>query len=271
MFSFAMGCSGYDEVEQSDEGDLVVAVSILPQQTFVEKIAGDRVSTIVLIPPGASPATYEPTPGQLKEVSNADMYAIVGSGLPFEKFWLDRIEAVNEDMLIVDCAEGITLRPKDPHIWTSPREAKIMVENIYEGLVMVDPDNQEYYFQNKENYVALLDDVDARIGETLADKQGKSFMVYHPAWGYFADAYGLEMIPIEIEGKEPSPRDMQDVIDTAQEKGIKVIFVQAQFSSQNAGAIANEIDGEVVAIDPLSKDYVNNLELIAEAFSSGLV
>ncbi len=271
VFSSGMGCSGYDDAEQSGEEGLMVAVSILPQQTFVEKIAGDKASTIVLIPPGASPATYEPTPGQLKDMSNADMYAIVGSGLPFETVWLDRIEEVNEDMMIVDCAEGITLRPKDPHIWTSPREAKIMVENIYEGLATADPENQEYYLQNKEDYVALLDDVDARINETLADKMGKSFMVYHPAWGYFADAYGLDMIPIEIEGKEPSPRDMQNVIDTAKDKDIKVIFVQAQFSTQNAGAIASEIGGEVVSIDPLSKDYIHNLELIAEAFSKGLV
>ncbi len=270
MFSLTMGCSGPEEAEESDENDIVVAVSILPQQTFVEKIAGDKVSTIVLIPPGASPATYEPTPGQLKEVSNADMYAIVGSGLPFENAWFNKIEAVNEDMLIVDCAEGITLRPKDPHIWTSPGEAKIMVDNIYEGLITVDPENQEYYSQNKEKYVALLDDVDARINETLADKKGESFMVYHPAWGYFADAYGLDMIPIEIEGKEPSPQDMQNVIDTAKEKGIKVIFVQAQFSTQNAGAIASEINGEVVSVDPLSKDYIDNLELIADAFSRGL-
>lgn len=285
------GCIDQTEETTSHQDEsLVVVVSILPQQEFVEKIAGDRVNVVVLIPPGASPATHEPTAGQLRAVADAKAYFTVGSGLPFENVWLDKIETVNEDMLIVDCSEGITIMEMheeehheeeeheeehhdhggvDPHIWTSPLNAKIMVENTYLGLTKIDPDNSELYLQNKEAYLKELDEADARIRATLGE-EGGSFMTYHPSWNYFATEYDLEMITIEEEGKEPSPQDMQRLIDEAEDKNISVIFVQAQFSTQSAEAIASAIDGEVVTVDPLAKDYIDNLDTIAEAFSQGI-
>ncbi|WP_135612799.1 metal ABC transporter solute-binding protein, Zn/Mn family [Methanococcoides sp. AM1] len=291
---FMSGCIDQTEENASQEDVLVVAVSILPQQEFVEKIAGDRINVVVLIPPGASPATHEPTAGQLRDVADARAYFTVGSGLPFENVWLEKIETVNEDMLIVDCSEGIPIIEMheeeheeeqdtevneeetghdhggvDPHIWTSPMNAKIMVENTYLGLIKIDPDNRDFYLQNKDAYLKELDEADARIRATLGG-DGGSFMTYHPSWDYFATEYGLDMITIEEEGKEPSPKDMQRLIDEAEEKNIKVIFVQAQFSTQSAGAIASEIGGEVVTVDPLAKDYINNLDIITEAFSQGI-
>ncbi|WP_445474504.1 metal ABC transporter solute-binding protein, Zn/Mn family [Methanococcoides methylutens] len=284
------GCIDQTEENASQDETIAVAVSILPQQEFVEKIAGDKVNVIVLIPPGASPATHEPTAGQLRDVADAKAYFTVGSGLPFENVWLEKIETVNENMLIVDCSEGITIMEMheeeheneveveendhdhgglDPHIWTSPVNAKIMVENTYLGLIEIDPDNSELYLQNKEAYLKELDDADARIRSTLGE-EGGSFMTYHPSWNYFATEYGLEMITIEEEGKEPSPRDMQRLIDEAEEKNIRVIFVQAQFSTQSAEAIASAINGEVVTVDPLAKDYIDNLDIITEAFSQGI-
>ncbi|NYT19194.1 MAG: zinc ABC transporter solute-binding protein [Methanosarcinales archaeon] len=284
------GCIDQTENNASQDETIVVAVSILPQQEFVEKIAGNRVNVVVLIPPGASPATHEPTAGQLRDVADAKAYFTVGSGLPFENVWLDKIKTVNEKMMIVDCSEGINIMEMheeeheneveveenghdhvgiDPHIWTSPVNAKIMVENTYLGLIEIDPDNSELYLQNKEAYLKELDEADARIRSTLGE-EGGSFMTYHPSWNYFATEYGLEMITIEEEGKEPSPKDMQRLIDEAEEKNIKVIFVQAQFSTQSAGAIASAINGEVVTVDPLAKDYIDNLDIITEAFSQGI-
>ena len=322
---FASGCTdtgpennsaGHGTETGWDEEPIVVAVSILPQAEFVEKVGGDKVKVIVMIPPGASPATHEPTPGQLRDVSEARMYAAVGSGLPFEEVWMDKIEAVNSEFLIVDCSEGVELREiaahnhydeqegriveenagvdagereteedveheveseaeshvgMDPHIWTSPVNAKVMVENIYAGLVEIDPENEAYYAENRDVYLEELDALDARIREKLEGKEGRSFMVFHPSWGYFAAEYGLTMIPIEIEGKEPSVQDLARLISDAKEQDVKVIFVQAQFSTRSSEAIAEEIGGEVVVVDPLAKDYVSNMDEVSDIFARNLV
>ena len=159
----------------------------------------------------------------------------------------------------------------DPHIWTSPVNAKVMVENIYQGLVETDPENEAYYAENRDAYLEELDALDARIREKLEGKEGRSFMVFHPSWGYFAAEYGLIMIPIEIEGKEPSVQDLARLISEAKEKGVKVIFVQAQFSTRSSEAIAEEIGGEVVVVDPLAKDYVSNMDEVSDIFARNLV
>lgn len=298
------GCT--DKVQENNtkaeasSDKLVVAVSILPQAEFVEQIGGDKVSTVVMIPAGASVHTYEPTPSQLKDLSNAQVYVEVGSGMDFELAWMDDLLSVNSDMHVVNSSKGIQLRTMgedeqdeheeeaeneteehaeeeehehtglDPHVWTSPQEAKIMVKNIYEGLVAVDPDNEATYKQNYDAYIAKLDESDAKLKAALAGKEGTSFIVYHPAWGYLADDYGLHEISIEVEGKEPSAQDMQKLIDTAKEKGIKVIFVQKGFSTASAETIATQIGGEVVEIDPLAKDYIDNLNTVSNAFAKGL-
>ncbi|WP_319508897.1 metal ABC transporter solute-binding protein, Zn/Mn family [uncultured Methanolobus sp.] len=277
-----------DSDTASDSDKKIVVVSILPQAEFVEKIAGDNVEVVIMVPPGASPHSYEPTPSQLTDLSNAGMYAMVGSGITIEDVLMEKITDLNPDMLVVDCSEGITLIEMvahshdeeehdheeegglDPHIWTSPDNVEIMVENIYQGLVEVDPDNQETYLANKNAYLAELDELDEQIQTTLEGKEGSSFMVYHPAWGYFANHYGITQVAVEIEGKEPSVQDMQDIIDEANEEGIKVIFVQSGFSTVSAEAIASEIDGEAVEVDPLAKDYIDNLAKVAEAFEKGL-
>ncbi|WP_440954032.1 metal ABC transporter solute-binding protein, Zn/Mn family [Methanosarcina sp. Mfa9] len=303
---FASGCTDTAPENNSagpgaetGEGEepIVVAVSILPQAEFVEKVGGDKVRVVVMIPPGASPATHEPTPGQLRDVSEARVYAAVGSGLPFEEVWMDKIEAVNSDMLIVDCSEGMKLREiaahnhdedaegtdheadheaeahtgLDPHIWTSPVNAKVMVENIYGGLVEIDPENEAYYAENRDAYLEELDALDARIRARLEGQEERSFMVFHPSWGYFAAEYGLIMVPVEIEGKEPSVQDLARLISEAKEKDVKVIFVQAQFSTRSADAIAEEIGGEVVVVDPLAKDYVSNMDEVSDIFARNLV
>jgi zinc transport system substrate-binding protein len=267
--------SGCTEENSSDQQEkTTVVVSILPQAEFVEKVGGEHVETIVMIPPGGSPATYEPTSSQLKELSKAEIYVKVGSGLPFEEVWLEKIKDLNEETVLVNSSKGIDLRPMgeemDPHVWNDPNNAIIMVDNIYKALVEVDPSNEETYTQNRDSYTEELKSLDREIQETLENKSGNSFMVYHPAWGYFAERYDLNMVPIEIEGKEASARQLSEIITFAKQENITVIFVQAQFSTQSAEAVAKEIDGKVVKVDPLARNYTDNMHKVSEAFREGL-
>lgn len=310
---FASGCTGPGDSqvnkstgqEVTGKGEpIVVAVSVLPQAEFVENVGGDKVKTVVVIPPGADPHTYEPSPREIGKVSEARMYVTVGIGMPFEEIWIDRFESTNSGTLIVNSSEGIKLRELDAHdhhegegleeheagpgehennsksnahkeldshIWTSPANAKIMVEDIYEGLAKIDPENKEYYAQNRDAYLKELDALDARIREKLEGKKERSFMVYHPSWGYFATDYNLNMISVEIEGKEPSAQNLAKIVDLAKEKHVKVIFVQPQFSPRSAQAVAEEIGGEVVAVDPLAKNYIPNMDKVSDIFARNLV
>ncbi|HJH32582.1 MAG TPA: zinc ABC transporter substrate-binding protein [Methanosarcinaceae archaeon] len=260
------GCINQVET-QNDDDRIVILVSILPQADFVGHIGGDKVNVIVMIPPGANPATYEPTASQLKSASNADMYVKVGSGLPFEEVWLDNIGSANPDMLIVDTSEGVDLISGDPHIWLSPRCVVVQVENIYKGLVQVDTVNRKFYNQNKEDYIHDLEVLDNDLNESLSGFKNHTFMVFHPSWGYFARDYDLTMIAVEIEGKEPSAGVLARLVETAKENNIKIIFVQPQFSTKSAEVIANEIGASVVSIDPLPQDFIKDLRTVSGIFS----
>jgi zinc transport system substrate-binding protein len=258
--------------ERSDK--IGVVVTLLPQAEFVESIAGDMVDITVMVPPGASPHTYEPTPSQIMALSQAVMYAKVGSGVDFELGWMDKLLEVNQQMLIVDCSEDIEIKQAtsgqeeheglDPHIWMSPLNAMSMVSTIYDGLVQVDPESTAFYQQSRDSYLRELAQLDQDIREGLADFQGHTFMVYHPAFGYFAREYGLTIIPIEVEGKEPTPAGLARLIEQAEEDGIKVIFASQQFNPESAGVIAREIDGRVVLVDPLARDYIANMRLLLD-------
>jgi zinc transport system substrate-binding protein len=153
----------------------------------------------------------------------------------------------------------------DPHVWLSPRLVKAQARTIADALIELDPAGKATYEKNLADFLKDLDALDAHLVEALAPVKGKTFMVFHPAWGYFADAYGLEQEPIEIEGKDPSGRQIARVIEMAKAKGVRVIFVQPQFSKKSAKRIAAAIDGAVVPIDPLARDYVGNLERVAAA------
>lgn len=263
----------------AEESELIhVVVTILPQAEFTEKVGGDRVLITVMVPPGASPHTYEPTPHQLVDVSKAAMYFQVGSGVEFELVWMDKLIDTNKDMVVVDCSEGIELihtghepgeehERYDPHIWLSLKNAQIMVENIYKGLVQVDPAHQEYYAKNKDLYIQELDNLDKEVFQALSGKKNRKIMVYHPSWAYFCRDYGLEQIPIEKEGKEPTPQGIAHVIEQAKAYGITIIFASPQFNSESAQVVAREIGGKVVLIDPLAENYLENLKKVAEAFA----
>ncbi len=248
---------------------VTVAVSILPQAYFVESIGGDKVQVSVMIPPGANPATYEPTPSQLKSLSDADLYIKIGH-VPFEKTWMQRLISANKNMKIIDSSEDINIIENDPHIWLSPVLVKKQANSIFKGLVEIDPENRDYYAQNLAAFLKELDDLDAEIRNNLSGVENKKFMVFHPSWGYFAREYGLEQISIEVEGKEPSAEDLVKLVEKARSNNIKVIFASPQFSSKSAQVIAKELNGRVIFVDSLSRDYKNNLRVISETFAQVL-
>ncbi|NDY71352.1 cation ABC transporter substrate-binding protein [Desulfobacter hydrogenophilus] len=285
------------------EAPVPMFVSILPQQYFVQQIGKDKVAVSVMVQPGASPATYEPKPLQMAKLSKARLYFSIG--VPFETFWLDKIASANPDMTIVHTDKGIEKQPMDvhhhegedqaghhdhqasaeedhdiendhghagldPHIWLSPKLVKIQAGHILDALATADPENKDFYTVNYNVFIKKLDALDQNLAQMLKDNSGMQFMVFHPSWGYFARDYNLKMIPIEIEGKNPKPADLQALIEHARNEGINVIFVQPQFSTKSAELVAREIHGQVLRADPLALDWLENMKKIAAQFKEVL-
>jgi zinc transport system substrate-binding protein len=263
-------------VNNTDEGKIGVIVSVGPEVEFVKAVGGDKVDVTLMVPPGADPHTYEPLPNQLNHVSNAKIYIMVGTPIEFEINYMDKMRNMNPDMLVVNSSEGIDLIPNtaehennsDPHVWVSPKNAKIMVENIYQGLVKIDPNNTEYYTKNRDTYLQELDELNNNITKSISGKENSQIIVYHPAWAYFCRDYNLKQIPIEYGGKEPTSQEIAFVIDLARKENIKVIFVEPQYSPKSAEVIASEINGKVLIVDDLAPDYIKNLNNVAETFSA---
>jgi len=249
---------------------LKVVVTILPQKEFVERVGGDMVDVTVMVPPGESPHTYEPTPSQMQAVSNADIYFKVGSGLDLELIWLDQLLDMNPDMVVIDGAQNITINGTDPHIWLSPVNAMEMVRSLTRGLETMDSANATAYSANADAYIGELDSLDAEIRSSLANATRNSFMVYHPSWGYFAAEYGLEQIPVEEDGKEPTPQGLANLIQQAEDDNITIIFVPPEFSTTSAQTIADQIGGQVVYVDPLGENYLDNMIDVTAALEEAL-
>lgn len=276
---------------------LPVFVSLLPQKQIVERIGGDAVKVDVLVLPGQSPATYDPSPQQMVALAKAAAYFRIG--VPFENTWVPKIRQAHPKLVIVDTRQGIELQPmaghdhdhdhgqhrhekapkgsaaaaaapKDPHIWTSPPLVRQQAATVRDALVALRPAERARFEAGHARYAAELDALDAELRRVLSTKTQRRFMVFHPAWGYLASAYGLEQIPIEIEGKEPSPQALARIIERAKADGIRVVFVQKQFSRTAAEQVARAIGGEVVAIDPLAEDFVGNTREVARALASAL-
>jgi zinc transport system substrate-binding protein len=263
------GCTGAD-VDVEDDGRIVVVATIPPQQEFVERVGGEHVRVILLVPPGADPHTHEPAPAVLAGVAEADLYAMVGSGIEFEIAWGDKIAALNPGMAVVNCSQGVEFIAADPHIWTSPRNAKVMVENIRDGLIEADPENAEDYRRNAAAYLDDLDTLDAEISALIAGSGVRVVLVDHPSWAYLARDYGFEEVAIESEGKEPSPKRIEHLIRLAEEEGVRVVFASPEHSTRSAGVIAEAIGGSVVTVSPLKKDYLDNMRQVAAAFAGSV-
>ncbi|MCL0037025.1 zinc ABC transporter substrate-binding protein [Dehalococcoidia bacterium] len=272
---FAAACQPVAETPAEEK--IRVIVSILPLADFVENIGGERVAVTVMVPPGASPHTFAPTPGQLLEVSKAKLFVKVGSGLGFERAWMDRIRAQNEDMLIIDSSVGIELihggcpccapGDLDPHIWLSPLNARIMVQNISEGLISIAPEYADFFAENTRRYLAELNDLHIYIREQVDGFVNRYFLIYHPAFGYLARDHNLTQLAIERDGKEPTPRVIMESIDLAVKHNLSYVFVSAQFPLRPAETIARSINGQTALIDPLPQDYISGMRDVADALA----
>ena len=274
MAVLMVGCNAGKETAQpvtdnKKNDKLIVFVSILPQADFVRQLGGDQVEVSVMMPPGANEHNYEPDTGQLKALSQADLYIKVGH-LPFEDAWMKRFISTNRDMLVVDSSQSIETIDHNPHIWLSPRLVKIQAEIISTALIQLDSENQDYYLQRKQVFLKELDKLDREITATLSGVKDKSFLVYHPAWGYFARDYGLQEVAIEEHGKEPGAREMSRVINYAKKNQIKTVFDSSQHSTHSADAIAAELGARVVLLDPLPADYMDNMRKVAETMATEL-
>lgn len=278
-------------------GDIpTVFVSILPQKFFVQQISGELINVEVMVPPGASPHTYEPKPSQMRKLAESRAYFTIGVAL--EEAWLDRITRINPEMMVVHTEAGVDRMAMsgdhhhegeqnetdehgheqgehaegglDPHIWLSPLLVKHQAEVIRTSLEALDPENTASYKANGQRFIDRIDELDGQLHEILDGKKGMKFMVFHPSWGYFARSYNLEQVPVEIEGKSPKPAQLKGLIEMARREQITVIFAQPQFSRKSAEVIAREIGAHVVLIDPLAENWFENMTVVADKLGTAL-
>ncbi len=283
-----------------------ITVGILPVKYFVEKIAGQQFKINVTLPPGQSPATYEPLPKQMEMLNHALVYFRIG--LPFEKKWLNKIASANKNIKVVDLTQGIILKNKkkhfqkklsysnhfddeqkneqdkqkgeqkkthehgenDPHVWLNPFLVKQMAQMIYENLSDLKPNQEQIYKKNLNIFLKELDKVSSEISNQLKHLKQREIFVFHPAWGYFCDAFDLKQIAIEKEGKSPTAKELISVLNILKEKKAKTIFVQPEFNYSEIKTIAREINADVVKINPLAEHYLENLRDIADKIKAGL-
>ncbi len=270
MFVFT-GCSNATEesnvTESSETSKPIVAVTIVPEETFVTAVCGDLVEVVTMVPPGNSPENYEPTAELMQKFEKAALYFSIG--VPTEE--ANIIPSVG-DTTVISLAERVAeVYPdrtfdsgeRDPHIWLSPKRVKVMIEVIVDEMSKIDPDNVNTYEENGQAYIEELEDLNAQIESVLIDVQSKNFIVYHPAFGYLADDYGLTMYALEEDGKEATAKHLQEMIDLAKEKNIKVIFYQEEIDSSQSQSFAEEIGGKTIQLAPLAEDYINNLKNMA--------
>ncbi|MCY6355451.1 metal ABC transporter solute-binding protein, Zn/Mn family [Clostridium sp. ZS2-4] len=272
---FLVSCSSEKTTSKCEISEkLSVAVSIVPEKTFVKVVAGGLADVVTMIPSGQSPENFQPTPDLIERFSKAKIYFSIGvptessSILPKAKDLNSSLKIINLDKEVAKIYPDREFTPgkRDPHIWLSPKRTKIIINTIKEQLSQIDPSNKSIYEKNAEEYIKKLDKIDNDIKSSLTNLKNKSIIVYHPAFGYFCDEYGLNMIALEAEGKDAQPQNLQKIIDMAKEKEIKTIFYQAEIDSKQSKTFADEINGKAQLIAPLSPDYIENLEKIANVF-----
>lgn len=269
---------------QAGEKPLIFC-SIGPHLDFCRQIGGQYLDTGLLLRPGQSPATFAPNPGLIRELSRARILFTVS--LPFEKALIEKIKQFPRKPDIIDTQAGIRLRPiepqpgpgsrhehhhegLDPHSWLDPKLALKQAEVMHAAIVRLDRAHQKEYDANFKTLKERFTAADKRLEDVLADLAGSPLLVYHPAYAYFARAYGLHQVALEIEGRQPGARELAEFIETARRNRARAIFVQPQFDQRSAEIIAAKVGCAVVALDPLAIDYFTNLEMIAQTVKNYL-
>jgi zinc transport system substrate-binding protein len=266
------GCQSGERNQVTSEGEKpIVAVTIVPEKTFVEAVCGDLVEVIALVPPGNSPENYEPTPQEMEKFSRSDIYFTIGVATEEANIMPNagdvKVVSLQEAAKAVYPERLFPSGERDPHIWLSPKRVEVMVKTIAAEMSALDPENQAIYQKNAEAYIAQLQDLDQEITAVLAPVQNKKIVVYHPAFGYLADDYGLEMVALEEEGKEATAQQLQKIIDLAKAENIKVIFYQEEIDSSQSQAFADELGGKTIQLAPLAANYIENFQNMAKTMA----
>jgi zinc transport system substrate-binding protein len=256
------------------DGGRVITVSIPPFAYFVEAVAGDDFNVNIMLPPGADHHIWEPLPSQINALAGSEAFIINGQ-LGFEKAWMGRFREINPDMKILDLSRHINLIDlsgtveenghqehegnvhggPDPHYWMSPLSAYIIAEDVKNFLTELNPVSAQKYEAGLKALQNKIAQVDSTLREELSEAPSTTFMIYHPALEYMARDYGLEQISFEDEGKSPSPARMKELIDIARDKGINIIFIQAEYDLRNAESLAGETGAGLVVINPMNRDW----------------
>jgi zinc transport system substrate-binding protein len=264
------------QVTPKKQGDKIVFASILPLQYFTDRITGGLYHSEVMVPPGVGPETYNPTPRQMSGMSEARAFFANGF-LGFEEAYAGKFQSINPNLVFINTSAGVELiqaeghshgdhvheKGVDPHTWSTPEGARIIARNILEGMVKVDPENKALFEANYNRLIATIDSVDRAVQSILANIPSRKFMVFHPALGYYARQYQLEQLSIEFEGKVPTPKHVQGIIEEAREHKIAYIMIQKEFDVENADIIARETGSRVIQIDPLSYDWPGEMVSLA--------
>lgn len=266
---------------KKEGGTRTISVTIEPQRYFAEKIAGDLFQINCVTPAGQSPETYDPTPQQMVQISQSQAYFRIGE-IGFEQAWMKNLQSQNPDMAVFDLSEGMELIKNeeeaheegeahphhhhgsvDPHIWTSISGARVIAQNTYQAFIKLDPENQEIYRAGYQRLIEEIDSTEAEMKQLLQPLAGTAFIIYHPALTYFAREFGLKQLCIELDGKEPSPAQLKQLLETATQSGAKVVFVQQEFDQKNAELIAKETGCRLVTINPLSYNWHDEMIRLA--------
>ncbi len=246
----------------------IIAVTIVPEQTFVEAVCGDLAEVITMVPPGNSPENFEPTPQEMEQFSKASLYFSIG--VPTEKANIlpnagnVKVIALQDAVSAEYPERTFESGERDPHIWLSPKRAVVIVKTIAKDMCELDPSNADTYNSNAQTYIDQLNDLDQSIKDALNGVQSKKFIVYHPAFGYFADDYGLTMYALEEDGKKATAKHLQEMVDLAKKENIKVIFYQEEIDSSQSAAFAEEIGGKTTQLAPLAANYIENIKSMAD-------
>mgnify|MGYP004702370919 CR=1 FL=1 len=262
------------KAEENKPQKPIIAVSIVPEETFVRAVCGDLWDIVVMVPPGYTPESHEPLPKDIEKFHQASLFFTIG--VPVESSNLldeaKKVPSMNVIPLHKKVAEFYSDKEfspgqRDPHIWLSPKRVILMIQHISKVLMQQDQANAKLYQENALRYIGELASLDKEIQTILNPVENKSFIVFHPAFAYFASDYSLTMYSLEEEGKEANPNHMINMIQLAKEQGIKAIFYQEEHASQQAQVFANEINGTAVSLAPLSPDYIPNLRLMAQTIA----
>lgn len=279
LLLFSASCS------QSRQSQTQMTVSIPPQKFILERIVGDKIVVKSLLSGSSNPENYEPGIAHLAALEKSKAYFTIGN-IGFEDALLSKIAENNPGLLVVNSMAGIKLltgthsgcpthdhphsdgdEAVDPHTWSSVRNVKVMATNMYDAVVQIDPDNEGYYRSRYEKLMHQLDSLDESVSSRLAPFKGTAFLVWHPSLSYFAADYGLKQIAVGRDNKEATAIDLKNRIDDAIGHGVKVFFIQKEFDSRQAAAINNQIEANLVPINPMNENWESEIEIIVNALT----